>query len=335
MNGNPKMNPRKEKIMTTKERLMTYEMSFSIRASWQAHSMSNAGTNGSIRLLPRRQLLADGNETDACSGNIAKHYHAVLTAEYLEAAGVPLCPACQTRDGRRVAALVGQPGYESLTIERILTECGMCDTHGFLVTAKNAASDGSTEQRDRISKHSLVEFSFALALPEHHAETVHLVTRSGNSKEDGQMMMKMPARSGEYALCVRYKSVGIGVDTDKWSVLVHNEEERQRRHRAILSALRDQILSPTGALTATMLPHLTGLTGVVAVKSNAGRAPLYSPLQADFVERLQAMTGDTCKMFSFEAVDEFYTLMNQLIETTEPQLPPQRKPQQRKRSNQK
>jgi CRISPR-associated autoregulator DevR family len=321
--------------MTTKNRLPTYEMSVNVRAAWQAHSMSNAGTNGSIRLLPRRQLLADGNETDACSGNIAKHHHAVLTAEYLEAAGVSLCPACQSRDGRRVAALVGQPGHESMSIERILTECGLCDAHGFLVTAKNAASDGSTEKRNRISKHSLVEFSFALALPEQHAETVHLVTRSGDSKEGGQMMMKMPARSGEYALCVRYKSVGIGVDTEKWNIVIHDAEERQRRHRAILSALRDQILSPTGAQTATMLPHLTGLVGIIAVKSDVGRAPMYSPLQTDFVERLQAMDSDTCKVFPFEKIDEFYTLMNQLIETSEPQLPPNGKPRQRKRSSKK
>jgi len=124
-----------------------YEMSISVRATWQAHSLSNAGTNGSIRLLPRRQLLADGTETDACSGNIAKHHHAVMLAEYLEASGIPLCPACASRDGRRAAALVGLPGYKVLTIERILTECALCDAHGFLVTAKNAASDGSSAAR--------------------------------------------------------------------------------------------------------------------------------------------------------------------------------------------
>jgi len=83
-----------------------YEVSVNVRVAWQAQSLSNAGNNGSNRLLPRRQLLADGTETDAHSGNIAKHYHATLLAEYLEAAGSPLCPACQARDGRRAAALI-------------------------------------------------------------------------------------------------------------------------------------------------------------------------------------------------------------------------------------
>ena len=49
--------------------LTMYELSMNVRVSWQAHSLSNAGTNGSNRIMPRRQLLADGNETDACSGS--------------------------------------------------------------------------------------------------------------------------------------------------------------------------------------------------------------------------------------------------------------------------
>jgi CRISPR-associated autoregulator DevR family len=298
-----------------------YEMSINVRVTWHAHSLSNVGTNGSIRLLPRRQLLADGTETDACSGNIAKHHHAALLAEYFQAVGVPLCPACAARDGRRAAALVGQPGYQTLSLERILTECGLCDAHGFLVTAKHAARDGSTEARQKISKHSLLEFSMALALPQQHAESTQLYTRSGNSKEDGQMLMKMPARSGAYAVCVRYKSAGIGMDTDKWKVVVRDPAERLRRHQAILSALRDQWLSPEGALTATSLPHLTGLTGVIAVRGSAGRAPLYSPLDTEFAAHLAAMSTAACQVFPFESVEGFHALLNQLIETSEPYLP--------------
>jgi CRISPR/Cas system-associated protein Cas7 (RAMP superfamily) len=173
-----------------------YELGLSYRASWQAHSQSNAGSNGSNRVMPRRQLLADGTETDACSGNIAKHYHAALTAEYLEEASVPLCPACRQRDSRRAAALVDHPDDKSLTIERILTGCGLCDIHGFLVTSRNATSDGSTEARQRLSKATLVEYAFALARPDQHTETPHLFTRIGDSKDAGQMLMKMSARSG-------------------------------------------------------------------------------------------------------------------------------------------
>src|SRR5436190_20393332 len=93
----------KKRKCTTMNESQIYEVSLNVRVAWQAHSISNAGNNGSNRLLPRRQLLSCGTETDACSGNIAKHFHAVLLAEYLEAAGGPLCPACKVRDGRRAA----------------------------------------------------------------------------------------------------------------------------------------------------------------------------------------------------------------------------------------
>jgi CRISPR-associated protein Cst2 len=307
--------------VTTDNRFPMYEMSLNVRVAWQAHSLSNAGTNGSIRLLPRRQLLGDGTETDACSGNIIKRYHAALTAEYLEATGVSLCPACRSRDGRRASALIGESGYENMTMESILAGCGLCDAHGFLVTAKNASVDGSTEARNRLSKHSLIEFTFALALPDHHAETIQLTTRMGDSKDDGQMLMKQSARSGEYAICVRYKSVGIGVDTDKWNVEVYDEDERRRRHRAVLSALRDQVLSPSGALTSTMLPHLTGVIGAIVVRSDVGRAPLYSPLEAGFIEQLTAMADGIGQVLPFQSAGEFSSLMNRLIATSDPRLP--------------
>lgn len=306
-----------------------YEIALSVRVTWQAHSLSNAGNNGSNRLLPRRQFLASGIETDACSGNIAKHHHAVLEAEYLEEAGCPLCPACRTRDGRRAAALIEQAAYRNLTIEQILRGCGLCDTHGFLVTAKNAptakspkgATEEQAEARQRLSKHSLIEFSFALALPEQHQETVQLTTRSGDSKDEGQMLMKMSARSGAYALCVRYKCAGMGIDTEKWKLVVDDEPERARRHRATLMALRDGLLSPQGALTATMLPHLTGLQGVIAICTRVGRAPIYSALHEDFIPHLLQLGSDSCTISSFETIEAFSTHMRTLIEHTTPALP--------------
>src|SRR6266699_6018711 len=113
--------------------LAMYELTINARVSWQAHSLSNAGTKESNKVMSRRQILANGSETDACSGSIAKHHHAVLLAEYLAASGVPLCQACRQRDGRRAAALVERPEYKDISVEQILQGCGLCDAHGFLV----------------------------------------------------------------------------------------------------------------------------------------------------------------------------------------------------------
>jgi CRISPR/Cas system-associated protein Cas7 (RAMP superfamily) len=199
--------------------------------------------------------------------------------------------------------------------------CAVCDTHGFLVTAKNASKTDQTPARQRQSKHTLIDFSFALALPERHQETSQLFTRIGDTKEEGQMLMKMAVRSGEYALCVRYKCAGIGLDTDKWHLCLADEEERMRRYRAALSALSDYFLSPQGALTATMLPHLTALQGAIVLRTSAGRAPIYSGLVPDFIERLEKLADDEVSIFPFETIDTFHERMQALIRHSIPALP--------------
>jgi CRISPR/Cas system-associated protein Cas7 (RAMP superfamily) len=153
-----------------------YELSICARVAWQAHSLSTAGNNGSNKVMARHQLLADGSQTDACSGNIAKHTHAMTVAEYFEAQNTPLCPACQRRDSRRAMALLGHPTYGDLSLERAIQECALCDSHGFLVTSKQG--DEKTDPRQRLSKETLIDFSYALALPTRSWETTQLHTVS-------------------------------------------------------------------------------------------------------------------------------------------------------------
>jgi ABC-type hemin transport system ATPase subunit len=111
------------------------------------------------------------------------------------------------------------------------------------------------------------------------------------------------------------------MDTDKWHLVLKNEDQRQRRHKAILLALRDSLLSPSGAMTATMLPHLTGLMGAIVVRSAVGRAPTYSALSDDFITRLEAMRSEMCIVYPFETVDVFNMHMNHLIQASYPYLP--------------
>lgn len=306
---------------------LVYDLAIVARVTWQIHSRSNAGSAGSNRLLPRQQLLADGTLTDVCSGNLEKHGHASLLAEYFQAWGVPLCPACVQRDGRRVAAVIDTPAYQHISVEQIVQECGMCDSHGFLVPAKNPRNDGSSAGRQRRHKETIIDFSYEPALPDKHAESEHFITRMGNSKEEGQMLMKVTARSGIYAVCIRYLAVRVGLETEHWQVVIEDDEERCRRHRAILSCLRDVLLSPQGAMTGTMLPHLTGLSGAVVVRPTVGRAPIYSPLAEDFEEHLRGLANGTSQFIPFANVSGFQEVMDHLIATTEPaKLPPYRWP---------
>lgn len=280
--------------MTIAQQQTIYEMSLNIQIGWVAHSLSNRGSDGTNETYPRQQSLADGTRTDAISGSILKHEHADVLTQYHMAAGMPLCPACAVKNSQRVAVLFERGDYTDTLIDDILQSCAMCDTHGFLVTGKNA--DGNSQARQRLSKSSIVEFTYALALPGQHSQTPQPHSRAGQADGAGQMLMKKYARSGQYALGIRYTPALIGVDSDTWEIMLDDEAERSRRHRSVLEALRDLMLSPSGAMTATMLPHLTGLYGTVVVKSSAGRAPMYSALESDFVERLAGLEIDDCRL---------------------------------------
>jgi len=116
--------------------------------------------------------------------------------------------------------------------------------------------------------------------------------------------------------------VGIGADTEQWLLYVKDQALREKRHRAVLRTLRDTLVSPDGAQVATMLPHLTRLSGAIVVRTGVGRAPLYSALDSNFVTCLQAMADETCQVYPFETIDAFYRLMNTFIATSVPALHP-------------
>jgi hypothetical protein len=90
--------------MTNQSTQKAYEISLNLVVEWQAHSLSNSGSQQSNRMLPRQQLLDDGSEVDAISDNIAKQRHASILRAYLAGYGDHLCSACAAGDARRASA---------------------------------------------------------------------------------------------------------------------------------------------------------------------------------------------------------------------------------------
>jgi len=90
--------------MTNQSTQKAYEISLNLVVEWQAHRLSNSGSQQSNRTLPRQQLLDDGSEVDAISGNITKQRHASILREYLAGYGDHLCSACAAGDARRASA---------------------------------------------------------------------------------------------------------------------------------------------------------------------------------------------------------------------------------------
>lgn len=294
-----------------------WEIGLFLRVGLQAHSLSNSGTNGSIRTLGRRQLLADGTKADAISGQIMKYYHARLLAQYAEAQGLPLCPACLHRHSRRAAALVELKEFKNLIIDQPIRMCVVCDVHGLLSTSKKADAKSGTEAREGVSKASLLKFPLALAKQDQWRETTQFHTRRSDPA-----MLEKPVRSGLYSIPIRYECYGIGVDTLLWRPVVTDEAERIRRHQAVLQTLRASILTPSGANMASTHPHLTSLEGAIVLQYEAGLpAPGCSSLNDDFIAKLRLFASDTCRVLVFEDIGQFDQMMREVTQTTTPYLP--------------
>ena len=271
-------------------------------------------------LLSRTQMLADGRETNALSGNIFKHYHARQLYEHAIGAGLPLCPACEKLNSMRVSALSKTPERKSWSsMSQILNGCVICDTHGFLITSKKKTD--KEDAREGADKHSLVEFGMLLAIPETVGETTQIKTRNDRGLESDQMMYRQATRSATYGGVVRYKARGIGADTTYWQLHVSDLKQRRARHRAILEALRDQLLSPGGAQTATLLPHITQIHGAIGIQTLAGRAPMYGPLHDDFVEQMVGQARGNRYAIPFEDSAQLDEIFDYLIQLTSPVLP--------------
>lgn len=160
-------------------------------------------------------------------------------------------------------------------------------------------------------------------MPDTFGETAQINVRRGTADGAEQMIMRSFCRSGAYALCVRYKCAAVGVDTFTWQLVIGDDEERLKRHQSILRALRDQILSPDGAKTAGMLPHLTGVRGAIVLRTQVGRAFMCSPLRTDFVDQLAGAVArvSDAPILHFEDLEEFVAQMDYLIVHSTPYVP--------------
>ncbi len=313
-----------------------YDMSINILATWEAHSLSNIGNNGSTITYGRKQVLHNGIVVDSCSGNIIKHFFFASVVNYLAAYGQPLCKPCASGDSQHFAGYLHYPLLQNeeldLSMNNILQKCASCDLCGFLITTKKKErrkkeviiDEENIDEftfRQGVSKDSLIRISNVLALPNKQFETPQFLTRRGDETGNGQIPMTVNVRSGMYAYMIRYLAYGVGADIKFRKLYIKDEEERLKRHVAALNTLRDIIITPVGAMTARMSPHLTALKGVIFIVPKVGSAPTMSGLDENFIERSQRMTSDNLFVYTFDSVDSFYSLMNEIIKYSYPAKP--------------
>ncbi|MBS7251019.1 MAG: DevR family CRISPR-associated autoregulator [Candidatus Freyarchaeota archaeon] len=294
-----------------------YEISILGRAVWDLHSLNNEGTVGNVT-EPRTVVLADGTKTDGISGEMLKHIHVAKMWE-LEKNKKNLCEACQVLEPTRIDRVfqkMKKDERKEYTFEKAaskaISECAICDLHGFLVQTPTGA------------RPSTIEFGWALGIPkiyrDIHVHARHALGEKAREKGAGkeavettQMLYHRPTRSGMYAIVSLFQPWRIGLNNVNFEYNIE-PKERKRRYELALKAYQAMFLRMDGAMTTTRLPHLEDFEGVIVVSNNNFPAPVVSPLNNGYKEKLKGIQSqiDTFEILEFNSISDFVNRINEI-----------------------
>jgi len=144
--------------MTEEKKEKIYEIAILGRVVWNLHSLNNEGTVGNVT-EPRSIRIIDPNTgeavtTDGISGEMLKHIHVEKMWE-LENDKNMFCDACKQLKPEKADGV--KEVRKAKTPEEVIKnalKCELCDIHGFLV------------QQPTVSRSSVVEFGWALGIPQ-------------------------------------------------------------------------------------------------------------------------------------------------------------------------
>jgi CRISPR-associated protein Cst2 len=298
-----------------------YEISILGRAIWDLHSLNNEGTVGNVT-EPRTVVLADGTKTDGISGEMLKHIHVAKMWE-LEKNKKNFCEACQVLEPSRIDRVfqkMKKDERKDYTFEKAagkaISECAICDLHGFLV------------QKPTGARPSTIEFGWALGIPkiyrDIHVHARHALgekgkedTKKGDEEEaeveTTQMIYHRPTRSGMYAIVSLFQPWRIGLNNVNFKYDI-DLKERKRRYELALKAYQAMFLRMDGAMTTTRLPHLEEFEGVIVVSNDNFPAPVVSPLNSGYKEKLKTIHNKigAFEILEFNSISDFVSRINEI-----------------------
>ncbi len=311
-----------------------YSISISARATLDMHSLNNEGGEGNqiqtrmVNIVDQEGRLQNVN---AISGDMYKHIQAEHLFRILrEDKGVPLCAGCQEFNANRINAdsdfIARTKGYSDAdTITELLQSCAIDDIEGILIT----------EGGRSIPRKSVVEFGWVVGVPEAVTTDTYFHVKYANERsadkraqdrkatqESGanleQRIFHRPASSGIYAVVCHLDLARIGFNdiTQEYAI---DEEQRQRRMKALLESVLYTFLQPRGAMRSAQAPHLVNFEGVLTFSTGPVPAPTVSPLHADYdahighlLDVLNGMAPGTVEGASFGSLGEFAEVIGDL-----------------------
>lgn len=320
-------------------------LAISFRIQLGFHAANNEGAGGTNVMEPRRITVGD-KEYDGISGEIVRHHVLEHFVALCQSNGVPLHQRCQglvpdrcknevktwmSTQNPKISKLVPDQHYATLT-KKMIENCALCDIGGYLV-ALQRKQDGveGTLKRDSC-------FEIGWLITEHPAVVNYTQHSAYDPDPEKHNLFVQNMRIGVYGgvLRIDLDRIGfndwwwLGQDVSKYAI---SYDERAKRIRLLLQAIRQWLLSPTFAKQAGWLHHPDGTFEGAIVLSTDGPAPFYSPIKFELeggspdrpvikpnphyrqiLRDLAEKCGDTLEVKEFNNPAEFKEKMNQVIE---------------------
>lgn len=288
-----------------------WSVSFAYRLGLGFHALNNEGADGSNLMQPRR--IDVGKVTyDGISGEIIRHHILENFINVCREQEIPMLPLSEglhpdrgpigiraaSKSLNNTAALTNENLY--LSVREAIKLCAVLDIGGYLAAWKE--QDGDGEKKSYISENPYIntncaeykdaepvkrESCFDVAwliseAPQDLSVTQHSAFRDtlGMNSRYAQTM-----RSNVYGGVIRADLHRVGTD-DYWylqneeSRLVISGEEQKKRQRALVQAVANFIVSPTGAKVAGWAPHVFLTEGAILLTSSR-TAPFTSPIKVN------------------------------------------------------
>jgi len=318
-----------------------YAVSISAQALLNLHSLNNEGGEGNqIQTRMVDVVVRDGDgqprrvSVNAISGDMFKHIQAAHLHRIALAQGLTLCQACQKFDANRMSAdsdfreFIKEKPTQVQVVDRLIQECTIDDLEGNLITEGSLSAP----------RKSVGEFGWIVGLPDanttgeyFHVKYVPDRREKPTDKDEregnlGQAIFHRPASSGLYAIVCHFDTARISYN-DITQTYVVPAGVRDQRYRALLESVLYTFLEPGGAMRNTQLPHITELSGAIAVSYAPVPAPTFSPLNPNYLDDLERVVatlnglhGDdgAIELIEFSDVAELSAIIRELIETTTP-----------------
>lgn len=280
------------------------------------HDLNNEGSIGNITDIRTIRMVDENGkelgEAPAVSGRMLKHWHLayMLREERNQSTDVQkLCPKClEWKPDRQSDAGNEYSGVES---------CVICDTHGFLSTAKVQAPPRRTScvsfswllpiiGSDSPSKqviHSRVEPSGKIEeTPDEPSEERTEEGGEEVKRKTAQMIFYKSYASSTYGFVCSIDLDRIGKTLDGNAIL--NAGEIKRRRQMAVRALLPMIMGAFGASQSHALPHTKCLGVLAALSDNTTPlpnlvSPIYSSGFEESIKMLKAFGNNSVKYWGY------------------------------------